>query len=135
MEQPPTTPPPRPDALSIPVVQEKARIEIQTQETGRVRIVKQVHTETQTLPLAHNQEQVEIERIPCHRYVDPQAPPQTRTEGEVIIVPVLQEVVEVRLLLVEEIHIRRVQTQETALHEVALRREEIHVERLSADQA
>lgn len=52
-------------------------------------------------------EQAGVERVPVNRLVDNE--PQTRQEGDVTIIPVVEEVlvVEKRLLLKEEIHIRR----------------------------
>lgn len=53
------------------------------------------------------QEDVEVERIPMNRFID--GPVETRQEGDLTIVPVVEEVLEVRkrLLLKEEVHIRR----------------------------
>ena len=59
--------------------------------------------------------------------------PETRTEGGVTIVPVLEEVlfVEKRLVLKEELHIRRQATTETVEVPVTLRRQRAIVERVS----
>ena len=48
-----------------------------------------------------------VERVPVDQFVD--EAPQVRTEGDVTIIPVLEEryVLEKRLVLVEELHIRR----------------------------
>lgn len=53
------------------------------------------------------QEDVEVERIPVNRFID--GPVETRQEGDLTIVPVVEEVLTVqkRLLLKEEVHIRR----------------------------
>ena len=50
---------------------------------------------------------VSVERVPVNRIVD--SPPETRQEGEITIIPVIEEVitVEKRLLLREEVRIRR----------------------------
>jgi stress response protein YsnF len=57
--------------------------------------------------------------------------PETRTEGGVTIVPVLEEVlfVEKRLVLKEELHIRRQATTETVEVPVTLRRQRAIVDR------
>ena len=63
-----------------------------------------------------------------NRFTD--SPVQTRTEGATIIVPVMKEVlvVEKKLRLKEEIHIRR-QTEVIAhTHKETLRKEEVIVE-------
>jgi stress response protein YsnF len=55
-----------------------------------------------------------------------------RTEGDVTILPVVEEVlvVETRLLLKEEIHVRRTATRETVEIPVTLRRQRAVVERV-----
>jgi stress response protein YsnF len=60
--------------------------------------------------------------------------PAVRTEGDVTIVPVLEEVlfVEKRLVLKEELHIRRTATTETVEVPVTLRRQRAVIERVDA---
>lgn len=57
--------------------------------------------------------------------------PQVRIEGDVTIVPVMEEVlvIEKRLMLVEEIHIRRVATREDVSIPVELRKQRATIER------
>jgi uncharacterized protein (TIGR02271 family) len=57
--------------------------------------------------------------------------PQVRTEGGVIVVPVLEEilVVEKRLVLKREIRIQKRQTSETVEIPVSLRKQRVKVER------
>lgn len=56
-------------------------------------------------------EEADVERVPVNRIVD--GPVETRQEGDVTIVPVVEEVVTVqrRLLLKEEVRIRRRRTE------------------------
>jgi hypothetical protein len=56
-------------------------------------------------------EDVSVERVPVNRIVD--ALPETRQEGEITVIPVIEEVitVEKRLLLREEVRIRRSRTE------------------------
>ena len=98
--------------------------------TGRVRVRTQTETVETTAGAELEGETVEVTRVPCDRYVD-QAPP-VRTEGEVTILPVVEEVlvVEKRLVLKEEIHVRRTATRETVEIPVTLRRERAVVERI-----
>jgi stress response protein YsnF len=58
-----------------------------------------------------------------------------RTEGDVTILPILEEVlvVEKRLVLKEELHIRRHLARENVEVPVTLRKERAVVERLTAD--
>jgi uncharacterized protein (TIGR02271 family) len=101
--------------------------------TGRVR----VQTITDTLEeLAHadlQRETVEVTRVPVDRMVE--SAPEIRTEGEMTIVPVLEEVlvVEKRLVLKEELHIRRRVAAETVEVPVTLRKQRAVVERLAPE--
>ncbi|MGF9764811.1 YsnF/AvaK domain-containing protein [Microvirga sp. 0TCS3.31] len=113
----------------IPLVEEMATVGKRQVVTGRVR----VQTVTDTLEeLAHadlQRESVEVTRVPIDRIVG--TAPGIRTEGDVTIVPVLEEVlvVETRLVLKEELHIRcRVET-ETVEVPVTLRKQRAVVKR------
>jgi stress response protein YsnF len=78
-------------------------------------------------------ESVEVTRVPIDRMVD--IAPEVRTEGDVTIVPVVEEVlvVEKRLLLKEELHIRRRVETETVEVPVTLRKQRAVVEREAPD--
>lgn len=98
--------------------------------TGRVRVRAETEI-VETMARAELEgETVEVTRVPCDRYVD-ETPP-VRTEGEVTILPVVEEVlvVETRLLLKEEIHLRRTKTREAVEIPVTLRRQHAVVERI-----
>lgn len=75
----------------------------------------------------------EITRVPVNRPVE--QPPEVRTEGDVTIIPVVEErlVVERRLVLTEEIHVRRVQAERVVSEPVMLRRQVAEVERAPAE--
>jgi stress response protein YsnF len=57
--------------------------------------------------------------------------PSVRQEGDVTIIPVVEEilVVERRLVLKEEVHIRRIKTTERHQEQIKLRRQEATVSR------
>lgn len=114
---------------SIPLVEEEAHVGKRTRTTGRVRIRTEVDEVEQLVAAELMQERVEVERVPVDRIVD--AAPPVRTEGDVTIVPVLEEVlvVEKRLVLKEELRIRRSRTQETEEIPVRLRKQRAVVER------
>ena len=100
------------------------------------RAVVRVATTTRTIEsvvqedLVH--ERVEIERVPVGRYVD--APPAVREEDGLTVMPVVEEVliVERRLLLKEEVHIRRIRTTEQHQETVQLRHQEASITRIPA---
>jgi uncharacterized protein (TIGR02271 family) len=118
----------------IPLVEETASVGKHEVVTGRVR----VHTVTDAVEeLAHadvQRETVEVTRMPIDRVVE--AAPEIRTEGDVTVVPVLEEVlvVEKRLVLKEEVHIRCRVAQETVEVPVTLRKQRAVVERTDPDE-
>lgn len=113
---------------NIPVIEEKVKVDKKTIETSTVRVIKKVREEDVTVDLPVIKEEVDVERIPVNRYVD--VPPAVRHEGDTMIVPVMKEVIEKRLILVEEVRItkRRMET-EVNQQQVTLRKEEVSVER------
>jgi stress response protein YsnF len=74
-------------------------------------------------------QEVQILRVPVNRPID--AVPDVRTEGEVMIYPIVEEVVTVtrQLMLKEELRVSRVSRTEHRTEEVELRRMEAVVER------
>jgi uncharacterized protein (TIGR02271 family) len=120
---------------TIPVIEERARIDKEIRETGQVHIEKEVHREEVSLDLPTIHEEAEVERIEINQYVDT-PPPPVRYEGNKMIIPVLKEVlvVEKRILVVEELHITKHRTEEHDNQKIELRREEIRVERKGIDQ-
>jgi stress response protein YsnF len=96
--------------VRIPLVEERLVTSKREVETGRVR-VRTLVEENETLvreTLRHAT--VEVERVPIEREVD--EIPAVREENGVTIIPVVREVlvVQKKLILAEEVHLRR-QTQ------------------------
>jgi uncharacterized protein (TIGR02271 family) len=114
---------------SLPVIEEELRVGIRKDETGKLRIVKNVHEEDVIVSGPVYNEDVEIERVPLNQFVD--APPQVRHEGDTMIIPVVKEevIVQTRLVLVEEVRITKRVTQRTVEKPVTLRKEEIVIEK------
>jgi stress response protein YsnF len=79
-------------------------------------------------------EAVEIERTAIGRPVE--AMPAVREEGDTIVVPIVEEVlvVERRLMLKEEVRIRRVRSTQRHQERVTLRHQEAVVTRVRAEQ-
>lgn len=114
----------------IPVVEERLEVGRRTVETGAVRVRKRVDEVKEQVrePLAS--EYVDVERVPIGRVL--QEPVGIRHEGDVTIVPVIEErlVTRKELVLVEEIRLTRRRELREANEEVTLRRESAVVERL-----
>jgi stress response protein YsnF len=116
--------------VTIPVVEEQAVVRKRKRITGGVRVRTVVREGERIVDEPLAVETVEVERVPLGRWVE--APPGVRQEGETTVIPVLEEVVvvEKRLRLVEEVRVTRRRRTERAAERVALRREEVVVERL-----
>jgi stress response protein YsnF len=99
-------------------------------ERAVVRVATVTHTRDQLVDEALIQERVEVEHVAIGRMID--AMPPVRQEGDVTIMPVVEEilVVERRLLLKEEVHIRRVRTTQQHRETVVLREQEAVVTRI-----
>lgn len=117
------------------IVQEQAHVSVERREIGGVR-VRVVTDEGPVLyPVDLSSETVEVTRHPVEHEVE--AVPAPRQEGDVTIVPVVEEraVVMTRLFVVEEIHIRRTRATETVEVPVTLRRQRAVVEQLEPGAA
>ncbi len=99
-------------------------------ERGRVRIATRVTEHEKIIRQSLEREDVEVVRVPVDREVE--ARPEIRQDGDTTIIPVVEEVlvVERRLMLREEIHVRRSKRTVQAEQPVTLRSEEAVVERI-----
>jgi stress response protein YsnF len=118
---------------TIPLVEEELRVERRALVTGKVRVRSVVDQVEEIARATLEEEQVQVTRVPIEREVTQR--PTVRQEGDVTIVPLLEEVVvvEKKLILREELHIRRLVTQQEIEVPVSLRKERAVVERVSAD--
>ena len=122
-------------AVVVPVIHEQMNIGKRTVESGRVRVRTIVHEIEETIDQPLSRDEVTVERVPVGRIVD--GPQQPRQEGEDWIIPVVEEVVvvEKRLLLKEELHVRKRTLHERHHERVTLKQEEAVIERLPAQGA
>jgi stress response protein YsnF len=118
----------------IALAEEEVRLDKRMVTTGKVRVRTIVDVETELAKATLDGETVEVTRIPIDRIVD-QAP-GVRVEDNVTIIRVLEEVliVEKRLVLKEEVHIRKLATTEDVEIPVELRKQHAVIERLPADE-
>jgi uncharacterized protein (TIGR02271 family) len=118
---------------TVPVTEERLRVEKRDVASGRVRVETRTETVEEIVRISLGSDLVEIRRVPIGREVA--SPPPVRTEVDITIVPILEEVVVVqrRLVLKEEVHlVRRVQS-ETLEVPVELRKQHAVVSRLDRD--
>ncbi len=122
--------------LVVPVVTEELDIQTQTWATGGVRVRVEVRERQEVVDQPLVREEVRVERVPVNQVVTGE-PPGIRQEGDVVIVPVLEEVlvVEKRLVLKEEVRISKRRFEAHEPQTVSLREEAPVIERLTPDEA
>jgi uncharacterized protein (TIGR02271 family) len=116
--------------LQVPVVAERLIVGKRLRDAGGVRVRKTVREREEEADVPLRREEIAVERRPVGRLVD--GPVAVREEDGVLIVPVLEEVlvVEKRLVLREELHIRKLVHEERRPERHVLRSEEVIVEDL-----
>jgi uncharacterized protein (TIGR02271 family) len=98
--------------------------------TGQVKVGTVTRESEQLIEELLEHQHIEIERIAIGKQVD-KAPP-VREEGDTLIIPILEEivVVERRLLLKEEVRVRRTREKQPYQERVILRKQEAVITRL-----
>ncbi len=123
-----------PDELVLPLSAEV--LTVSKRVTGeRVSVRRETRTREATVDELLTDETVVVERVPIGRYVD--AVPAVREEGDCTILPVVEEVAVVvrRLLLREEVWLRRVRTSRHHVETVTLREQQAVIARAPLDVA
>lgn len=120
------------DFIKVPVIEEKLHVEKRIVESGKVHISKTVNEHQEQINIPLNHEQINIERIAINKYIEIM-PDAVKYEGETMIIPVIREVIEKRILLVEEIRVTKqvIQTQQN--QEITLRTEQVHINKITND--
>ena len=99
-------PDPQSADATLPLVDEHLSVEKRKVETGRVRISTIVDERQEWVRENLVREEISIERVRMDRLVD--QPPRMRQDGDVLIIPLVEEVlvVEKKLMLREELRVR-----------------------------
>jgi uncharacterized protein (TIGR02271 family) len=113
----------------IPLYEEALSVTKREVERGRVRVDVKVLEQEKTLEQILERKDVEVERVAVGRVVE--TTPEARQEGDVMIIPIVEEEVVLvkRLVLKEELHIRKRATQRTEQFTVKLRSEHAEITR------
>lgn len=121
-----------PDTLQL--FAEEAHVSHRTVETGRVRISTVTHARDHLVDELLARTSVDVERVPVGRVID-EIPP-VEGDADHTIIPVVEEtlVVERKLVLREELHIRRRRTTERYQETVKLRHQTAEVTRIPAEE-
>lgn len=119
------------EPLVIPVIVEELEIQKRVVETGKIRITKVVHEQEALVDEPSWHDEVTVTRVPVQRVVD--GPIPVRHEDDTMIISIMEEVlvVEKRLLLKEELHIRKQRVETHQPQHITLRSEEARIERLN----
>ena len=124
--------PARKDQTVVPVIEEELKVGKRVVESGRVQITKRVEQREQVVDQPLLRDEVEIQRVAINRPIDRVV--EARQVGDVLIIPVMEEVlvVQKQLVLKEELHVRRKQTQTRQPQRVTLRAERAEIKRLNS---
>lgn len=117
------------DEEMLPLAVESVEITRRRVPTGLVRVRVVPETREESVEVGLQDEDVAVERVPVGRFVNSVPPP--RIEGDVTILPVVEEraVVTVRLFLREEVRLRTHRRTRVERHAMTLRSERVEVER------
>jgi uncharacterized protein (TIGR02271 family) len=131
--QTPHTQTPGTDEATLRLLAEDLVVDRTVVETGRVRVRTVTRSRQEAVEVPLVRENFEVTRVPVGRVVE-EIPP-VRQDGDLTVMPVVEEIVvtERRLVLREEVHIRRVRTTEQHRETATLRYQDVEVTRLPAD--
>jgi stress response protein YsnF len=123
--------PPDPSA-PIPIVEERVHVTKRAAETDHVRVRTVVEESPVVLEEIVERGAVEVLRVATERAVSSAPPP--RQEGDTLIISVVEErvILEKRLFVVEEVHLRRTSTHETVSLPTTVRKMRALIERPTA---
>lgn len=124
------------EEVVIPIVEEYVHIGKREVDGDRLRVTTRTDLVEEHVSETLRTDAVKVTRVPVNRTLTTGEPaPAIRTEGNVTIIPVIEEIVvmEKRFVLKEEIHILRDVTTETVEVPVMLRKQRAVIERTNAD--
>ncbi len=116
---------------------EEAIVGTRRRQGDTVRVATETHTREHVVDVPLTREILEVELVAINQVVE--VAPAIRYEGDITILPVLEEVevvvIERRLILKEEIHVRRRRVTETHRETISLRAQTAIVTRFVAGEA
>ncbi|KQU00061.1 DUF2382 domain-containing protein [Rhizobium sp. Leaf453] len=110
----------------IPRVEERLSVDKETVIDGAVTVSTRTEVLDEIAEAQLERQTVEVTRIAMN--IEVAHAPDVRKEGDVMIVPVLEERLVTRLFLVEEVHIRQHITSEPVNVPVSLRKQTVLIE-------
>jgi stress response protein YsnF len=122
-----------PEQILVPLHAEEVSVGKRRVVTGQVKVATVTRQQEQLVEELLEHDHIEIERIAIGKEVD--APPPVREDGDTLIIPIIEEVVVVerRLMLKEEVRVRRIRETQRYQERVVVRKQEAVITRLPAD--
>jgi uncharacterized protein (TIGR02271 family) len=123
----------KPGEIVLPLLVEELSVSKRSVPTARVKVSRITRQHEEVIDQLLAREHVDVERTTIGQPVE--SVPEVREEGDTIIVPVVEEIliVERRLVLKEEIRIRKVRETERHQDRVTLRQQEAVIVRLPVE--
>lgn len=120
----------RQQLMVIPLIEEQLRVRKRTVEAEKLRLVKRVREEEETVSVPLTTERLHVERIPINRVVEQVH--AMREETDRLIIPIHEErlVVRKEIVLIEELHVISEKVVTESTETFTLRREELNVENI-----
>jgi uncharacterized protein (TIGR02271 family) len=126
-----------PDAseIVVPLFSEEISVSKRVVPKGRVRVSRVTRHSEELVDEILARERVEVERIPIDREVA--VMPAVREDGDTIVIPIVEEalVIQRRLVLKEEVRIRRIRETEHHQERVPVLKQEATITRLPAENS
>src|SRR5690242_18733804 len=86
------TDPKRVEEVVIPVAEESVSVSTLARQVGRVRVALNTEVETVLVRETLRGNRIDVERVPVNRVLpDGEPAPESRVEGDTIVIPVLEE--------------------------------------------
>lgn len=113
------------DELRVQCSEEELHARTRQRAAGSMNVRKSVRTEHAQVPVSRRREEVDIERVPVGREV-----PDAALGDEEVVIQVFEEelVVSKRIVLREEIWVRKHVVEEEEVVDVDLRKEEVEID-------
>lgn len=118
----------KPDVV-LKLAEEQVSLSKEQVVDGRVTVTRSTTEHDEAISTLLRHERVEVEHVPKAQRIE--VMPEIREENGVLIVPVVEEEIEIvrKLILREELHIRRIEQQVPFEEVVTLRKQHVKVEK------
>ena len=114
----------------IPVIEEVLKVDKKLVETGRIHVRKEIDEEEKQIEIPLMNESYEVEKVKVKNQIFDEVP-SIRHEGDVIVIPVIKEVAEIKIRyeVTEEIHLKKNKTITPHTEQVTLKKEKVIIQR------